>query len=155
MRLFSHPPSRQCLAPMIPLLRLVALLLGLALTFAPAALLLFAHGMERLPPANRLFDLLAPLIIIGLAFGLGPLLVAWPQLVVGTRKPLARLVAGLLLLISVGGLAVFGAGGTASLWLAVFGLSIEMALFAVFVWPARRFALREAPSAGQNNSPSR
>lgn len=139
---------------MIALLRLIALLLGSALTLAPAALLLLSHGTGELPAARKLFDLLAPLLVIGLAFGLGPLLLALPRLVAGGRTPAARLVATLLLLVSASGLVLFGLGGLASLLPALLGLLAEAVLFAVFVWPARRFA---APTelAGQDQSPSR
>lgn len=139
---------------MIALLRLTALLLGSALTLAPAALLLLSHGTGELPSARKLFDLLAPLLVIGLAFGLGPLLLAFPRLVAGGRTPVARLVATLLLLVSVGGLVLFGLGGLASLLPAVLGLLVEGVLCAVFVWPARRFA-KPATVADQAQSPSR
>lgn len=139
---------------MITLLRLIALLLGSALTLAPAALLLLSHGMGELPAMRKLFDLLAPLLVIGLAFGLGPLLIALPRLVAGARTPAARLVATLLLLVSAGGLVLFGLGGMASLLPALLGLLTEGVLFAVFVWPARRFPAPVA-AAGQDQSPSR
>lgn len=135
-------------------LRLLALLLGSALTLAPAALLLLSHGTGQLPAARKLFDLLAPLLIIGLAFGLGPLLIALPRLVTGERHPAARLVAALLLLVSAGGLVLFGLGGLASLLPALLGLVAEGVLFAVFIWPARRFAVPVA-AADQDQSPSR
>lgn len=139
---------------MIALLRLIALFLGSALTLAPAALLLLSHGTGALPAPGKLFDLLAPLLVIGLAFGLGPLLLAWPRLVAGGRNPAARLVAMLLLLVSASGLVLFGLGGLAGLLPALLGLLAEGVLFAVFVWPARRFA---TPTAGtdQDQSPSR
>ena len=139
---------------MIALLRLLALLLGCALTLAPAALLLLSHGTGELPAAGKLFDLLAPLLVIGLAFGLGPLLLAPPRLVMGGRNPGARLVVALLLLVSAGGLVLFGLGGLASLLPALLGLLVEGVLFAVFVWPARRFAAPTA-LADQDQSPSR
>lgn len=139
---------------MITLLRLAALILGSTMTLAPAALLLLSHGTGQLPASGKLFNLLAPLLVIGLAFGLGPLLFAVPKLVAGGRNPAARLVATLLLLVSAGGLVLFGLGGLASLMPALAGLAIEGVLFAVFVWPARRFpALPEA--ADQDKSPSR
>ncbi len=125
---------------MITLLRLLALLLGSALTLAPAALFLFSHGSGSLPDAGKLFSLLAPLLVIGLGFGLGPLLLALPRLVRGTQTPTARLGVALLLLVSAGGLVLLGLGGQASLILAVPGLLLEATLFAVFIWPARRFA---------------
>ena len=84
---------------MTALFRLLALLLGTAMTLAPAALLLFSHGSGQLPSGDRLFNLLAPLLVIGLAFGLGPLLIALPRLVAGQRNPGARLAAALLLLV--------------------------------------------------------
>ena len=136
---------------MIALLRLLALLLGTAMTVAPAALLLLSHGAGHLPSGGKLFDLFAPLLVIGLAFGLGPLLIALPRLVAGQRNPGARLAAALLLLVSAGGLVLFGMGGMASLLPAVLGLLAESVLFAVFVWPARSFA---APSSDQDSSPS-
>lgn len=148
----SHclPASSSMIAP----LRLLALLLGSALTLAPAALLLLSHGTGQLPAARKLFDLLAPLLVIGLAFGLGPLLIALPRLVAGERHPAARLVATLLLLVSAGGLVLFGLGGLASLLPALLGLLAEGVLFAVFIWPARRFAMPVA-EADQDQSPSR
>ena len=124
---------------MIALLRLLALLLGSALTLAPAGLLLFSHGSGELPGGSKLFDLLAPLLVIGFAFGFGPLLCAMPGLVCGEKNPTARVAAAFLLLISGGGLVIFGLGGQANLILAAPGLLVELALFAVFVWPARRF----------------
>lgn len=136
---------------MTALLRLLALLLGTAMTLAPAALLLFSHGSGQLPSGDRLFNLLAPLLVIGLAFGLGPLLIALPRLVAGQRNPGARLAAALLLLVSAGGLVLFGMGGMASLLPAVLGLLAEGLLFAVFVWPARSFS---TPPGDQDNSPS-
>ena len=139
---------------MIALLRLTALLLGSALTLAPAALLLLSHGTGRLPAADKLFDLLAPLLVIGLAFGLGPLLIAWPRLVAGPRNPAPRLVAALLLTVSAGGLALSGMGGMAGLLPALLGLLVESVLCAVFIWPARRFAGPSA-DADQAQSPSR
>lgn len=139
---------------MITLLRLLALLLGCALTLAPAALLLLSHGTGELPATRKLFDLLAPLLVIGLAFGLGPLLIAHPRLVAGARPPAGRLVATLLLLVSASGLVLFGLGGLASLLPALLGLLLEGLLFAVFIWPARRFSA-PAAAAGQDQSPSR
>lgn len=136
---------------MITLLRLSALLLGTVMTLAPIALLLFSHGSGQLPSGDRLFNLLAPLLVIGLAFGLGPLLIALPRLVAGQRNPGARLAAALLLLLSAGGLVLFGMGGVASLLPAVLGLVAESVLFAVFIWPARSFA---APASDQDSSPS-
>ena len=136
---------------MTALFRLLALLLGTAMTLAPAALLLFSHGSGQLPSGDRLFNLLAPLLVIGLAFGLGPLLIALPRLVAGQRNPGARLAAALLLLVSAGGLVLFGMGGMASLLPAVLGLLAEGLLFAIFVWPARSF---NRPPGDQDNSPS-
>ena len=136
---------------MITLLRLTALLLGTVMTLAPIALLLFSHGSGQLPSGDRLFNLLAPLLVIGLAFGLGPLLIALPRLVAGQRNPGARLAAALLLRVSAGGLVLFGMGGVASLLPAVLGLVAESVLFAVFIWPARSFA---APASDQDRSPS-
>ena len=136
---------------MITLLRLSALLLGTVMTLAPIALLLFSHGSGQLPSGDRLFNLLAPLLVIGLAFGLGPLLIALPRLVAGQRNPGARLAAALLLLVSAGGLVLFGMGGVASLLPAVLGLVAESVLFAVFIWSARSFA---APASDQDSSPS-
>jgi len=136
---------------MITLLRLTALLLGTVMTLAPIALLLFSHGSGQLPSGDRLFNLLAPLLVIGLAFGLGPLLIALPRLVAGQRNPGARLAAALLLLVSAGGLVLFGMGGVASLLPAVLGLVAESALFAVLIWPPRFFA---APGTVQDSSPS-
>lgn len=125
---------------MIALLRLLALLLGMALTLAPASLLIFSHGAGNLPGGSKLFDLLAPLLVIGLAFGLGPLLLALPRWVCGGKNPGARLAVTLLMLISAGGLVLLGLGGQASLLLAVPGLVLEGVLCAVFIWPASRFA---------------
>ncbi|MDE2439658.1 MAG: hypothetical protein KGP14_01440 [Betaproteobacteria bacterium] len=135
-------------------LRLLALLLGSALTLAPAALLLLSHGTGKLPAARKLFELFSPLLIIGLAFGLGPLIIALPRLVIGERNPATRLVATLMLLVSAGGLVLFGLGGLASLLPALLGLLIEGVLFAVFIWPARGFAV-PAAAADQDQSPSR
>ncbi|MCG2575471.1 hypothetical protein LZ012_00520 [Dechloromonas sp. XY25] len=139
---------------MMTLLRLLALLLGTALTLAPTVLLLLSHGTGQLPAGRKLFDLLAPLLVIGLAFGLGPLLLALPRLVAGDRTPAARLVAALLLLVSAGGLVLSGMGGLAGLLPAVLGLLAEGVLCAVFVWPARRFSAPLA-AADQDQSPSR
>lgn len=137
---------------MIVSLRLLALFLGAALTLAPAALFLFSHGAGNLPQGEKLFNLLAPLLVIGLAFGLGPLLIALPRFVAGGQSPAGRLVAALLLLVSAGGLSLFGLGGMASLVPAILGLAVEIVLFAFFVWPARRFPV--LPS-DQDKSPSR
>ena len=138
---------------MIALLRLLALLLGTALTLAPAGLLLFSHGGGELPSGSKLFDLLAPLLVIGLAFGLGPLMLAFPKLVGRGTNPAIRLAVALLLLISAGGMVLIALGGAASLILAVPGLLLEGALFAVFIWPARRFAEAAAaePEETQNH----
>ena len=137
---------------MIALLRLLALLLGTALTLAPAGLLLFSHGAGNLPSGSKLFDLLAPLLVIGLAFGLGPLLLSFPRLVGSGTNPAIRLAVALLLLISSGGMLLIALGGAASLILAVPGLLLEGALFAVFIWPARRFA--EIPAASPEQTPT-
>ena len=138
---------------MIALLRLLALLLGTALTLAPAALLLFSHGGGELPSGSKLFDLLAPLLVIGLAFGLGPLMLGFPRLVGRGTNPAIRLAVALLLLISAGGMVLIALGGQASLILAVPGLLLEGALFAIFIWPARRFAEAAAiaPEVTPNN----
>ena len=137
---------------MIALLRLLALLLGTALTLTPAGLLLFSHGAGNLPSGSKLFDLLAPLLIIGLAFGLGPLLLGFPQLVGNGTNPAIRLAVALLLLISAGGMVLIALGGQASQTLAVPGLLLEGALFSVFIWPARRFA--EAAAAEPEETPN-
>ena len=67
----DHHRSPDIRSPMITLLRLAALLLGTVMTLAPIALLLFSHGSGQLPSGDRLFNLLAPLLVIGLAFGWG------------------------------------------------------------------------------------
>ncbi len=137
---------------MIALLRLLALLLGTALTLAPTGLLLFSHGGGELPSGSKLFDLLAPLLVIGLAFGLGPLLLGFPRLVGSDTNPAMRLAVALLLLISAGGMVLIALGGQASLILAVPGLLLEGVLFAVFIWPARRFA--EAAAVEPEETPN-
>ena len=138
---------------MIALLRLLALLLGTVLTLAPAALLLFSHGGGELPSGSKLFDLLAPLLVIGLAFGLGPLLLGFPRLVGSGTNPAIRLAVAILLLISAGGMLLIALGGRANLILAIPGLLLEGVLFAVFIWPARRFAETAAiaPEVTPNN----
>ena len=138
---------------MIVLLRLLALLLGTTLTLAPAGLLLFSHGGGNLPSGSKLFDLLAPLLVIGLAFGLGPLLLGFPRLVGSGTNPAIRLAVALLLLVSAGGMVLIALGGQASLILAVPGLLLEGVLFAVFIWPARRLAetAAVAPEVTPNN----
>jgi hypothetical protein len=135
---------------MITLLRLTALLLGTVMTLAPIALLLFSHGSGQLPSGDRLFNLLAPLLVIGLAFGLGPLLIALPRLVAGQRNPGARLAAALLLLVSAGGLVLFGMGGVASLLPAVLGLVAEACCS-----PSSSGRRAPSPASDQDSSPSR
>ncbi|TBW13251.1 hypothetical protein E0E50_00575 [Azotobacter chroococcum subsp. isscasi] len=134
---------------MITLLRLTSLLLGGALIVVPPyALLLFAHGLGE-PHATHAFStFLPPTLMIGLALGSGPLLVGLPGLATGARNPKARIVAGMLLAVSIAGFLAIGFDGYLTRVLTPAVLLVEAVLFAFFVWPARHF------SASQARSPS-
>ncbi len=129
---------------MLTALRLLSILLGLLLSAAPAVLALqFAHGAGEVPSGGRITDFVLPLLVLGLPFGLGPLLAGLPRTVCGSRTPVMRVVAGLLLAVSAGGLVIVGMGGSVMLWVSPIVCLLEAAIFAAFVWPAKRFPLAQ------------
>ena len=125
---------------MLTALRLLSILLGVLLSAAPAVLALqFAHGVGEAPSTGRMTDFVLPLLILGLPFGLGPLLAGLPRTVCGQRTPVMRVVVGLLLVVSAGGLVIIGMGGSVMVWVSPVVCLLEAAIFAAFIWPARTF----------------
>lgn len=128
------------LESMITLSRFIAFALGAALTVAPSFLLLqFAYGVGE-PPDEGSLAFFIPTILIGLVLGLGPLLIGIPKLVAGPRTPTYQLLAGVLLAVSIGCILLFvGFNGTVTRVVSPVVLVVEVALFALFIWPAKLF----------------
>ena len=125
---------------MLNFLRLVALVLGCTLTVAPLFLALkFAYGVGE--PPNGHWDMLyfSMFLLLGLPFGLGPLMISLPNTVAGPQTPVARLFAGGFLLVTIATLLLIGFDGTVTRIVSPAILLLEAALFALFIWPARPF----------------
>lgn len=125
---------------MLNLLRLAALVLGCALTVTPLYLALqYAYGIGE--PPRGYWDMLYyfSLLLLGLPFGLGPLLISFPNTVAGARTPVARTVAGAFLLFTIVTLVFIGFGGYVTRIASPAIMLMEGALFILFVWPARPF----------------
>ncbi len=130
---------------MLSLLRLISLLLGCAITIAPAFLTLaFAYGVGEPPETTVAFAFYLLPLVIGLIFGMGPLLIGFPKLVAGPEKPKMRVAAGTFLVISIAGLLMVGFGGSVTRVVTPIALLVEAALFAIFIWPAKHFPANPA-----------
>ena len=130
---------------MLTLLRLISFVLGCAITVAPAFLTLaFACGVEEPPESTVAFGFYLLPLAIGLIFGMGPLLIGFPKLVAGPTRPKMRLTAGAFLAISIAGLLWVGFGGSVTRVVTPVALLFEVALFAVFIWPAKHFPANPA-----------
>jgi hypothetical protein len=117
---------------------LISFVLGCAITVAPAYLILvFAYGVGDPPNTTVAFYFLP--LVIGLIFGMGPLMIGFPKLVVGPEKPGMRVAAGAFLFISIAGLLMVGFGGSVTRVVTPIALFVEAVLFAVFIWPAKHF----------------
>jgi hypothetical protein len=125
---------------MLTVLRLISFALGSALTFAPSFFALqFAYGVGEPPEAERYFAFFGPLLVIGLLIGLGPLLIGFPKVVAGSKFPKTRLLAGVLLVISIADILLVGFSGSVTRITSPAILLIEVTLFAAFIWPARSY----------------
>lgn len=139
---------------MLTVLRLTSLVLGCALTLAPSFLALqFAYGVGEPPEAERYFAFFGPLLVVGLLFGLGPLLIGLPKVVAGSKTPKTRLLAGVFLAISIAGTLLIGFSGSITRITSPAILLIEVVLFAIFIWPARPYFANpplnpDAPTSG-------
>lgn len=127
---------------MLTAIRLVSLLLGGALTAAPSFLgLIFAYGVGEPPEQESYLIFFGPLLVAGLVLGLGPLLIGVPGVVAGARTPKSRVVVGVLLGGSVALIALLGMGGAVTRITSPVIFLLEVILFAVFIWPARKFKI--------------
>ncbi|HWV19047.1 MAG TPA: hypothetical protein VNZ68_10780 [Rhodocyclaceae bacterium] len=125
---------------MVTLLRFISFLLGCAITVAPAYLsLVFAYGVGDPPETTVAFAFYLLPLAIGLIFGIGPLMIGFPKLVVGPEKPKMRIAAGAFLGISIAGFLMVGFGGSVTRVVTPIALLVEIVLFAVFIWPAKDF----------------
>ena len=127
---------------MKPVLRLINLVVGGALTLAPLLLLLsFSYGVGEPPSSDpKGVGYFALPLLAGVTLGGGLFLVGLPNLVVGSIRPVFRSVAAVLLGVSV--VAVFFIGFTGSVTVIVCPLVLllnAMAFF-YFVYPAKRFS---------------
>lgn len=134
---------------MLIFLRFFSFLLGGALVGAPAFLALaFAYGVGEPPETAGAFAFYLMPLAVGLIFGLGPLFVGFPSLVAGPKTPNMRVTAGALLAISMAGLLIVGFGGSVTRVAVPIALLFEVALFAVFIWPAKHFAANSPLNTG-------
>lgn len=139
---------------MLTVLRFISLALGCVLTMAPSFLALqFAYGVGEPPETESYFVFFGPLLVIGLLFGLGPLLIGLPKVVAGSKTPKARLLAGVLLAISIAGILLIGFSGSVTRITSPVILLIEAILFAIFIWPAKPYFANpplnpDAPTSG-------
>lgn len=125
---------------MLTVLRLISLALGCVLTVGPSFLALqFAYGVGEPPEAESYFVFFGPLLVVGLLFGLGPLLIGLPRIVAGPKTQKARLLAGVLLAISIAGILLIGFSGSVTRITSPALLFIEAILFAIFIWPAKPY----------------
>lgn len=138
---------------MVVLLRILSLLVGCLLTLAPSFLMLqFAYGVGEPPTPEDSVTFFLPLLLVGLGFGLGPLLIGLPKLVAGPRTPVLRVITGILLGVSACGFFLVGFGGTRTIVLVPALLVFEAVAFVVFIWPAKPFSANPPLTS---NSPSR
>jgi hypothetical protein len=126
---------------MLTLFRLISFVLGCILIVAPAFLVLaFAYGVGEPPETIDAFAFYLLPLVIGLIFGMGPLLIGFPKLVAGPNKPKMRVAAGAFLVISFAGLLMVGFSGSVTQVVTPAALLVEVALFAIFIWPAKHFS---------------
>jgi hypothetical protein len=129
---------------LVPTLRQASLLTGVVLTTLPPFIIFFmAAGFGDLDGVDSILRLLFWPTLIGMAFGVGPVLVGMPELVAGARRPQLRLLACFAMLVSLAsaGFAFLKTyDDNVGLLMAV-ALAIEIAAFSAFIWPARRYAV--------------
>jgi hypothetical protein len=133
---------------MILVLRVLSFAVGVALIAAPSFLLLqFAYGVGE-PPAHNEVLFLLPTLGIGLLIGGGLALVGAPRLVAGASTPALRVIAGGLICISFGVVALMGFSGSVTRVISPMVMFIELMVFFAFIYPAKRFENRSGPENG-------
>ena len=127
---------------MKPVLRLINLVFGGALTLAPLLLLLsFSYGVGEPPSSDpKGFRYFALPLLAGVALGGGLLLAGLPNLVVGSIRPVFRSVAGVLLVVSVVAVFFIGFNGSVTVIVCPLVLFLNAMAFFYFVYPAKRFS---------------
>lgn len=114
--------------------------------FPSWALLHFAYGVDDSPSFQNWIWFLVP-IGMGLVLGGGLLLAGLPKIVVGSTRPIAQAIAGILIAISAATFLFFvGFSGSVTKIASPAILFLEAVIFGVFVWPAVRF--RQSPESG-------
>lgn len=130
---------------MISLLRVTSFILGIILSVSLAGLnLLFAISSGGPPPPEIGYSFLLPFLAAGFVCGIGPILIGLPKLVVGSKKPKMRIFAGFCMLLSMAGTFLFY--GVIEFVLPI--EIVEIALFLIFIWPAKHFSSNKLLNAG-------
>jgi hypothetical protein len=127
---------------MIVTLRIASFLAGMALVGSvPFFIFAFAASvgdLDNLP----ISAFLEPLWYIPM--GARNLLIGLPALVSGAKRTTVRALAGILLAVSF----AITAFASIAFWSFLFFIAFQAALFAVFVWPARRFTFANTSLQG-------
>jgi hypothetical protein len=137
---------------MKPVLRLISLVVGSALTLVPLLGLLSFSYLVGEPPSSdpkgfgyfglALLDgvALGGGLLFGVALGGGLLLAGLPSLVVGSIRPVFRSVAGVLLVVSVVAVFFIGFDGSVTVIVCPLVLLLNAMAFFYFVYPAKPFS---------------
>ena len=119
---------------MIAALRIASLLSGAFLVGSlPLFIFAFAASVGDLDGLSA-STFLEPLKYT-VPMGVGNVLVGFPYLVSGERNPILRAVGGSLLVLSCA-ITLFA---SIAFWPLIICVALQVALFAVFVWPAKHF----------------
>jgi hypothetical protein len=138
---------------MKPILRLISLVAGGALTLAPLLLLLsFSYGVGEPPTSDpKGYGYFALPLLAGAALGAGLLLVGLPNVVVGSMRPATRNIAGVLLVVSAVAIFCIGFSGSVTAIACPLALLMNATAFFYFVYPAKRFSNTFGRKAVGNN----
>ena len=127
---------------MKPVLRLISLVVGSALTLVPLLGLLSFSYLVGEPPSSdpKGFGYFGLALLDGVALGGGLLLAGLPSLVVGSIRPVFRSVAGVLLVVSVVAVFFIGFDGSVTVIVCPLVLLLNAMAFFYFVYPAKPFS---------------
>ena len=124
---------------MIPALRFVSFIIGVALVASPSFLLLqFAYGVGE-PPNNSEIAFFLPTLGIGFLLGGGLVLVGLPRLLAGALTPTMRVLSGTMIFVSAFALIVVGFSGSVTRIVSPVVLLTELFAFYTFIYPANFF----------------
>ena len=133
--------SCQTLGTMKTTLRIISFATGSALAVAPMLLLLWFSYSVGEPPTSHSkgFNYFASPLLVGLIFGGGLLLVGFPSLVAGKKRPITRIVAAIFLVVSSVAVVRVGFGSLVATVAGLMVFLVDAIAFYYFVYPAKRF----------------